>query len=151
MSKLGLSLKSLCFSIIFILFFLYRLYRLRVTMRVLNVGREDIHRLVRDFFAKAGLKPEWIERRNRYVTPLLDVRVNFFQRKNHAYLAFQSRGSTGRELERDLAEYIRAQAGGILAPVRTRALAMYYPSVAFCYLLLGGTAFYTLWQLVKGY
>ena len=46
-------------------------------MRVLNIGRDDVHRLVRDFFAKAGLKPEWIEARNRYVTPPLDVRVNF--------------------------------------------------------------------------
>ena len=136
---------------IFILFFLYRLYRLRVTMRVLNIGREDLHRIVRDFFAKAGLKPEWIERRNRYVTPPLDVRVHFFQSKNHAYLAFYGRGAQGRELKKDLAEFIRAQAGGILAPVRTRALAMYYPSVAFCYFLLAGTAFYTLWQLLKGF
>ena len=134
----------------FILFFLYRLYRLRVTMRVLNIEREDIHRLVRDFFAKAGLKPEWIERRNRYVTPPLDVRVNFFRQKYHAYLAFHSRGRTGRELEQALAQFIRAQAGGILAPVRTRSLAFYYPSVAFCYFLFAGTAFYTLWQLLKG-
>ena len=46
---------------IFILFFLYRLYRMTVTMRVLNIEREDVHQLVRDFFAKAGLKPEWVE------------------------------------------------------------------------------------------
>jgi len=136
---------------IFILFFLYRLNRLRVTMRVLNIGRDDVHRLVRDFFTKADLKPEWIEGRNRYVTPPLDVRVNFFQQKYHAYLAFRSRGREGRDLEREMARYIRAQAGGIQAPVRTRALALYYPSVAFCYFLLAGTAFYTLWQLLKGF
>ncbi len=137
-------------EIIFILFFLYRLHRLHVTMRVLNIGRDDIHRVVRDFFVKAGLKPEWIERRNRYVTPPIDVRINFFQQKYHAYLAFRKRGREGRDLAKDLAQYIRAQVGGILAPVRTRAIALYYPSVAFCYFLLAGTAFYTLWQLVKG-
>jgi YD repeat-containing protein len=138
-------------EIIFILFFLYRLYRLSLTMRVLNIEREDIHRLVRDFFAKAGLKPEWMEKGNRYVTPALDVRVNFFQGKYHAYLAFRGRGAKGRELARDLADYIRAQAGGILAPVRTRSIALYYPSIAFCYFLFAGIAFYTLFQLVKGY
>jgi len=136
---------------IFILFFLYRLYRLSVTMRVLNIGRDDVHRLVRDFFTKAHLKPEWIEKRQTYVTPPLDARVKFFQQKYHAYLAFRSRGREGRDLERDMAQYIRAQAGGIRAPVRTRAIALYYPSVAFCYFLLAGTAFYTLWQLVKGF
>jgi len=136
---------------IFILFFLYRLYRLSLTMRVLNIEREDIHRLVRDFFAKVDLKPEWIEKVNRYVTPPLDVRVNFFQGKYHAYLAFYGRGEQGRKLARDLADYIRAQSGGILAPVRTRAIAFYYPSIAFCYFLFAGTAFYTLFQLVKGY
>ncbi|MCE0521749.1 MAG: hypothetical protein LV480_02435 [Methylacidiphilales bacterium] len=136
---------------IFILFFLYRLYRLRVTMRVLNIARDDIHRLVRDFLVSANLKPEWIEARNRYVTPPLDVRVNFFQQKNHAYLAFGGRGREGHDLARRLAHYIRAQAGGIQAPVRTRALALYYPSVAFCYFLLAGTAFYTLFQLIKGF
>jgi len=41
--------------------------------------------------------------------------------------------------------------GGIQAPVRTRAIALYYPSVALCYFLLSGTAFYTLWQLIKGF
>lgn len=136
---------------IFILFFLYRLNRLHVTMRVLNISRDDVHRLVRDFFAKANLKPEWIEERNRYVTPPLDVRVNFFQQKYHAYLAFQSRGQAGHALAQGLVQYIRAQAGGIEAPVRSRAIALYYPSVAFCYFLLAGTAFYTLWQLLKGF
>jgi len=136
---------------IFILFFLYRLYRLHVTMRVLNVARDEVHRLVRDFFAKVNLKPEWIERRNRYVTPPLDVRINYFQQKYHAYLAFSSRGREGHDLARDLNQYIRAQVGGILAPVRSRAIALYYPSVAFCYFLLSGTAFYTLYQLIKGF
>jgi YD repeat-containing protein len=136
---------------IFILFFLYRLYRLHVTMRVLNIGRDDVHRLVRDFFTKANLKPEWIERWHRYVTPPLDVRIKFFQGKYHAYLAFRSRGREGRDLAQGAAQYIRAQAGGIQAPVRTRAIALYYPSVAFCYFLLAGTAFYTFWQLLKGF
>lgn len=135
---------------IFILFFLYRLNRLRVTMRVLNISRDDIHRLVRDFFTKANLKPEWIEARNRYVTPPLDVRVNYFRQKYHAYLAFRSRGREGRDLAQGLAQYIRAQVGSILAPVRTRTIALYYPSVAVAYFLLAGIAFYTLYQLIKG-
>ncbi len=63
---------------LFVLFFLYRLTRLRVTMRVLNIARDDMHRLVHDFFAKVNLKPEWLESSNRYVTPPLDVRINFF-------------------------------------------------------------------------
>jgi YD repeat-containing protein len=135
----------------FVLFFLYRLYRLSVTMRVLNIARDDIHRLVRDFLTQARLQPEWIEAWNRYVTPPLDVRVNFFRQKNHSYLAFRSRGREGRDLAHGLAQSIRAQAGGIEAPVRTRALALYYPSVAFCYFLLACTAFYTLYQLLKGF
>jgi len=135
----------------FILFFLYRLYRLSVTMRVLNISRDDTHRLIRDIFAKANLKPEWIEARNRYVTPALDIRINFFEQKYHAYLAFQSRGREGRDLAIGVAQYIRAQVGGIQAPARTKAIALYYPSVAFCYFLLAGTAFYTLWQLLKGF
>jgi hypothetical protein len=107
--------------------------------------------LVRDFFAKVNLKPEWIERRHRYVTPPLDVRIHYFQQKYHAYLAFSNRGREGHDLARDLNHYIRAQVGGILAPVRSRAIALYYPSVAFCYFLLAGTAFYTLYQLIKGF
>jgi hypothetical protein len=136
---------------IFILFFMYRLYRLNLTMRVLNIGREDLHRLIRDFFAKTRLKPEWIESRSRYVTPPLDVRVNYFQQKCHAYLAFSSRGPDGQSLALSLAQYVRAQAGGLEAPKRTRAIALYYPSVAFCYLLLACTAFYTLYQILKGF
>jgi hypothetical protein len=54
-------------------------------------------------------------------------------------------------LARGLAQYLRLHTGEIEAPARSRAIALYYPSVAFCYLLLSGTAFYTLWQLVKGY
>jgi YD repeat-containing protein len=136
---------------IFILFFLYRLYRLHLTMRVLNISRDDMHRLVRDFFAKANLKPDWIESRNRYITPPLDVRVNFFQQKLHAYLAFASRGREGQDLQRGLALYIRAQAGGIESPLRSQAIAFYYPCVALCYFLLACTAFYTLFQVIKGF
>jgi hypothetical protein len=134
-----------------ILFFLYRLYRLSVTMRVLNIARDDMHRLVRDFLAKAHLQAEWMQERNRYVTPPLDVRIDYFQQKRHAYLAFHRRGREGRELAQGAAQYIRAQVGTIMAPARSKAIAFYYPSVAFCYLLLAGVAFYTLWQLVKGY
>lgn len=184
---------------LFIAFLLYRLLRISVTMRVLNIGRDDIHRLVRDFFAKANLKSEWIEARKTYVTPALSVRVRFFGQKYHTYIAFRrqqyyspilavfslvlvlwivcfgflglhyvipvavalawlyvrltrpdlARYREGRHLARDLAQYIRAQVGGIQAPVRTRAIALYYPSVAFCYFLMAGIAFYTLWQLVK--
>jgi hypothetical protein len=138
-------------EIIFVLFFLYRLYRMSVTMRVLNIEREDVHKVVRDFFAKAGLKPEWVEAQRRYLTAPLDVRVDYFQQKFHAYLAFTKRGPKGQELARDLAAYIRAQTGGILGPVRSKLIAFYYPSVATCYFLLAGTAFYTVYQLVKGY
>jgi hypothetical protein len=136
---------------IFILFFLYRLYRMTVTMRVLNIEREDVHKLVRDFFAKAGLKAEWVEAHQRYLTAPLDVRVRYFRRKFHSYLSFTRRGPKGKELQRELAAYIRAQTGGILGPVRTKLIALYYPFVAFAYLLLAGVAFYTLFQLVKGY
>ena len=136
---------------IIVLFFLYRLLRLRVTMRVLNIEREDIHRIVRNFFAKANLKPAWLERRSVYSTPPLDVRVNFFQQKYHAYLAFRRRAREGRDLARALAQYIRVEVREIKAPVRSRAIALYYPVVAFGYLLLSGTAIYTLWQLIKSY
>jgi hypothetical protein len=136
---------------IFILFFLYRLYRMTVTMRVLNIEREDMHQLVRDFFAKAGLKAEWVEAHHRYLTPPLDVSVKYFKQKFHAYLAFTHRGTKGKELQREFAGYIRAQTGGILGPVRTRLIAFYYPCVAISYFVLAGVAFYTLFQLVKGY
>jgi hypothetical protein len=136
---------------IFLIFMFYRLYRQTKTMRVLNILRDDIHRLVREFFEKAGQKPEWIAGRNCYVTPPLDVRVNYFEQKFHAYLAFHHRGDAGRKMERDIAEFLRAQAGGILGPARTQMLAVYYPLVAFCYLVLAALAFYTLFQVVKGY
>jgi len=134
---------------VLILFFLYRLLRLRVTMRVLNIERDDVHRLIRNFFAKINLKPEWVEARRAYLTPPLDVRVNFFQGKYHAYLAFRRRHPEGRSLALALAQYIRAQTGGIQAPLRSKAIAFYYPCVAFCYFLLADTGFYTLWQLLK--
>jgi hypothetical protein len=136
---------------VILLFFLYRLYRLRVTMRVLNITRDDMHRLIRDYLEKANLKVNWIEARRRYLTPLLDIRVSYFEQKYHAYLALESRGRDGRELAKGAAQYIRGHTGTIQAPVRSSAIAFYYPSVALCYLLLAGTAFYTFWQLVKGF
>jgi len=136
---------------VFILFFLYRLYRMTVTMRVLNIEREDMHKLVRDFFAKAGLKAEWVEAQRRYLSPPLDVSVKYFKQKFHAYLAFVHRGTKGKELQAEFAAYIRAQTGGILGPARTKWIAFYYPCVAFAYFVLAGVAFYTLFQLVKGY
>ena len=134
---------------IFILFFLYRLYRMSLTMRVLNIERDAIHRLVRDFFAKAGLNPEWIEGRETYHTAPLDVRIRFFLQKYHAYLSLRRRHREGRDLARGLDQYIRAHVGSIQAPPLSRAIAFYYPCVALCYFLFSGTAFYTLWQLVK--
>jgi hypothetical protein len=134
---------------IFILFFLYRLMRLRLTMRVLNIGKDDVHRLVRDFFLKARLEPKWVVERDTFVTDGLSVRVRYYAQKCHAYLSFSHIHS--RDLTRGLAHYIRAHASEITAPTRSRAIALYYPIVAFCYLLLSGTAFYTLWQLVKSY
>jgi hypothetical protein len=136
---------------IFILFFLFRFYRMTVTMRVLNISRDDIHRLIRDFFAKVNLKPEWIDARNRYVTPPLDVRVNYFQQKFHSYLAFAARGPEGHSLAAAMAKNIRSQVGNIQAPERSRAIALYYPCVAVSYFLLACTAFYTLFQVIKGF
>ena len=136
---------------IFICFFLYRLYRLTVTMRVLNITSEDLHRVVRDFFTQAGLKPEWNASNNRYVTPALDVRVNYFAGKHHGYLGFTSRGDEGKKLAADCAVYIRKHARELQAPVRTQAIAFYYPSVALCYFLLAGLALYTLSQLIIGF
>jgi hypothetical protein len=136
---------------IFLAFMAYRLNRLRSTMRVLNIEYDDLHRVVKEFFAKAGLTPEWIASRNRYVTPPLDVRVNYFRAKFHAYLAFTSRGDKGAQLVREAAAFLRAQAGGIRAPERTPGIAFYYPVVAVGYLLLAVTAGYTLFQLIKGF
>ena len=136
---------------VFIAFFLYRLYRLTVTMRVLNISRDDIHKLVRDGFARANLKPDWVEARKRYLTAPLDVRVNYFGQKLHAYLGFTPRGPEGSALAASIAQHIRAQAGTIEAPARSRIIALYYPTVALSYFLLACTAFYTLFQVIKGF
>jgi hypothetical protein len=133
---------------IFIVFFLYRLTRLRCTMRVLNIYREDMDRLIRDFFTKAHLKPEWIEARKSFITEALSVRINYSRPKYHAYLAFFH--VHRRDLARGLAQYIRAQVGSIQGPPLSRIIAFYYPTVAIAYFLLAFTAFYTLWQLLKG-
>ncbi len=132
-----------------ILFFFYRALRMLFTMRVLNIERDDIHRLVRDFYAKAGMNPEWIEGKKTYATGPFDVRVRYFQQKHHSYLSFRSRYREGRDLARGLAQYIRAHVGAIQAPPASGIIALYYPLVALCYFLFGCTAFYTLWQLVK--
>ncbi len=133
---------------IFIVFFLYRLSRLHFTMRVLNIDRADIDRMIRDFFTKAHLKPEWIEARKSFVTDPLSVRINYSRAKYHAYLAFFH--IHRRELARGLAKYIRTQVGNIKGPPASRIIAFYYPIVGIAYFLLALTAFYTLWQLIKG-
>jgi YD repeat-containing protein len=134
-----------------IAFFLYRLFRMRLTMRVLNVSRADIHGILREFFAKAHLEPQWIEERESFETESLRVRVRYFPGKSHAYLSFSRHNRGGVELARALAEYIRKQAATLESFPHTRAIAFYYPSVAFCYLLLALVAFYTFWQVVKKY
>ena len=136
---------------IFVCFFLYRLYRTNVTMRVLNIGRDDIHKLVRDSFGRTNLKPEWVETSRRYVTAPLDVRIRYSAQKFHAYLGFTPRGPEGHALAAAMAQYIRAQVGSIQAPVRSRMIALYYPSVALCYFLLACIAAYTLFQVIKGF
>ncbi len=136
---------------IIIVFFLYRLYRMRLTMRVLNIEKDHIHRLVRAFYAKANLRPDWMEPRNSYMSGPLDVRIRYFRQKFHAYLGFRQRGREGRDLARALAQYLRAQVRGVLAPERSRMIAFYYPIISVCYVLYSCTAFYTLYQLVKRY
>jgi hypothetical protein len=136
---------------VFIAFFLYRLLRMRVTMRVLNVTLADIHGIIREYFSQAGLDAKWLEERRLFVSADLDVRLRYFPKKAHAYLAFHPRDAAGRKQAHDLARYIREQAGTLEGPPMSRTLAFYYPSVALCYFLLGGTAFYTLWQMVKAY
>ncbi len=135
----------------YIVFFLYRLFRMRVTMRVLNISRADIHGLIREFFAKAHLEPKWLEEHQTFVTENLGIRLRYFGQKCHAYLAFHAWHRPGIDLARGLAQHIRAQAGSIQSIPRTRGIALYYPSVALCYFLLSATAFYTLWQLMKQY
>lgn len=136
---------------LYIAFFLYRLFRMRVTMRVLNVSRADIHGIIREFFAKAQLEPQWIEERQSFVTENLSVRVRYFPRKSHAYLSFHRRHRDGVELARGLAQHIRSQSNTLESFPHTRAIAFYYPCVAFCYFLLSMTAFYTFWQVIKKY
>jgi YD repeat-containing protein len=132
-----------------ILFFAYRLPRMRVTMRVLNISRDDIHKLVRDYFAKAQLKPEYREQRNLYRTTQFSVRIVYFASKAHAYLKLRYRHHTGRDLMRGFAQYVRLQVGTMEAPPRSRAIALYYPCVAFAYFTLAFLAFYTFFQMVR--
>jgi hypothetical protein len=134
---------------IVILFFLYRLPRMRVTMRVLNISRDDIHRLVRDYFLRANLKPEFREKRALYRTYPFSVRIAYFANKAHAYLKLRYRHREGRDLMRGFAQYVRLQVGTMQAPLRSRAIALYYPCVACAYLALAFLAFYTLYQMLQ--
>jgi len=136
---------------LFITFFIYRLLRMNFTMRVLNVSRADIHGIAREFFNKAGVTPHWSEARHLFISENFDLRVRYFPKKRHAYLAFHRRHQAGRDLARGLTDHIRAQAGTLESLPRTKAIACYYPSVAICYFLLALTAFYTFWQVVKKY
>jgi hypothetical protein len=133
---------------IFIVFFLYRLMRIRVTLRVLNISRTDIERLIRAYFAQAGLEPKWDAASQSFIVEGLTLRLDYSPEKCHAYLSFSHLHRP--ELARGLANFIRAQAGTIQSAPRTRPIAFYYPSVALCYFLLSITGFYTLWQLLKG-
>jgi hypothetical protein len=133
-----------------IIFFVYRLPRMRVTMRVLNIGREDIHRLVREFYAKAQLKPEYRERHDLYRTYPFSVRIAYFANKAHAYLKFRYRHREGRDLLRAFSQFIRQQVAAIEAPLRTRAIAFYYPCVALAYFILASTAAYIFYTMVTG-
>ena len=135
----------------YLLFFLYRLFRMRVTMRVLNISRADIHGVIREYFAQEKVEPTWVKDRETFTTDHLAVRVRYFPAKSHAYLAFHARDQEGAKSARALADHLRAQAGTLESLPHTRLIACYYPSVAFCYLLLSGIAFYTLWQTVKTY
>lgn len=134
---------------IVILFFLYRLPRMRVTMRVLNISHDDMHKLVRDYFAKANLKPEYREKRVLYRTYPFSVRIAYFASKAHAYLKLRYRHREGRDLMRGFAQYVRLQVSSIEAPLRSRAIAFYYPCVACAYLSLAFLAFYTLYQMLN--
>jgi hypothetical protein len=130
-----------------IVFFLYRLHRLRFTMRVLNIRRKDMERLVRDYFLTVHLDPHWIEARRSFVTDPLSVRVSYFEKKFHAYLAFFH--IHRRDLAKGVAQYIRANVGAIEGPSRSRAIAFYYPCVAVCYFILAVAAIYTVTELSK--
>ena len=133
-----------------ILFFVYRLPRMRVTMRVLNIGREDVHRLVRDYYAKAQLKPEYRERVDLYRTYPFSVRITYFANKAHAYLKLRYRHREGRDLMHGFSRFIRQQVTSIEAPLRTRAIALYYPCVACAYFILACTAGYVFYTMVTG-
>jgi hypothetical protein len=134
---------------IVIIFFAYRLPRMRVTMRVLNISRDDMHKLVRDYFAKAQLKPEYREARDLYRTYPFSVRIVYFASKAHAYLKLRYRHREGRDLMRGFAQYVRLQVGTMQAPLRSPAIALYYPCVALVYFIFAFTAFYTFVQMVK--
>jgi YD repeat-containing protein len=131
-----------------IVFFVYRLPRMWVTMRVLNIRRDDIHRLVREFYAKAQLKPEYRERNNLYRTYPFSVRIAYFANKAHAYLKLRYRHREGRDLMKSFARYIREQVASVEAPLRTRAIAFYYPCVACAYFFLACTALYVFCSMV---
>ena len=139
------------FETLYIIFFIYRLIRMHFTMRVLNISRADIHGIIREFFSKADIAVEWNEQRQMFLTQNLDLRVRYFPKKSHAYLAFHVRDAAGNDLARGLVAHIRSEAGTLESFPHTRAIALYYPSVALCYFLLAFTAFYTLWQVVKKY
>jgi YD repeat-containing protein len=131
-----------------ILFFAYRLPRMRMTMRVLNISREGIHQLVRDFYAKAQLKPDYVEKRALYRTDPFSVRISYFANKAHAYLKLGYRHRKGRDLMRGFAQYVRQQVPAMEAPLRTRAIALYYPCVAIAYFILAAMAFYIFVTMV---
>ncbi len=131
-----------------ILFFAYRLPRMRVTMRVLNISREEIQRLVRDFFAKAQLKVEYNEARELYRTYPFSVRISYFANKAHAYLKLHYRHREGRDLMRGFSQYVRQQVKTMQAPLRSRAIALYYPCVACAYFILAATALYVFVTMV---
>jgi hypothetical protein len=131
-----------------IFFFAYRVPRMRVTMRVLNISREDIHQLVRDFYARAQLKPEYTEARTLYRTYPFSVRISYFANKAHAYLKLHYRHREGRDLMRGFAQYVRRQVATMEAPLRSRAIALYYPCVACAYFIIAVIALYTFITMV---
>jgi len=136
---------------VIILFFAYRLPRMRMTMRVLNISREDIHQLVRDFYARAQLKPEYSEARTRYRTYPFSVRIAYFANKAHAYLKLHYRHREGHDLARGFAQYVRQQVPALQAPVSSPALALYYPCVAVAYFALAAIALYVFITMVTNH
>jgi hypothetical protein len=134
-----------------LVFFAYRLPRMRLTMRVLNISREDIHQLVRDFYARAHLKPEYNEARALYRTYPFSVRISYFANKAHAYLKLRYRHREGHDLSRGFAQYVRQQVPTMEAPLRTRALALYYPCVAIAYFIIAAIALYVFVTMVTNH